>query len=315
MNKGIIILILTAVLGAMGIVFFTHVRQPDTAHAPEALPDDSVKPVMPSETNGTPDFEPDAGVSPRVAADSAVPVPSLFGNEAGRDGKPAPVILTPGGASNGKRAVEAPARPAQDLGFVQEEEKKAGAVPTGSAPRNDEQERAPLPEAVEATPRTAEKSGSPGLAPLDMGKSGKSNAAAISGATKSADAGMKSAPPPPARNSSGEKSKQTELSSKGTHVLKNIGLHFAGQNMRLRIEADSAFPSKVFTLTSPDRLVIDLPGVWKGLRGPVVPQNQIVKNVRVGLQKDSARIVLDLSGPPKSHSVDRSGNVVEVLVR
>lgn len=296
MNKGIIILILAAVLGAMGIVFFTHIRQPETAHAPEALLDESVKPVAPA-ADGTPGSGSGADVSPRVAADSTAPGLPLFGNEAGQDGRPASVLLTPGGASNGKRAVESPAHPAQGQGTVQ-----------------GEQERTPLPEAVDATPLSAEKSGSPGLAPLDMTKSGKSDASAAYGAEKSADAGMKSAPPSP-KNASDEKSKQTAPSSKGTHVLKNIGVHFAGQNMRLRIEADNAFPSKVFVLTSPDRLVIDLPGVWKGLRGPVVPQNRIIKNVRIGLQKDSARIVLDLSGPLKSHSVDRSGNVLEILVR
>ena len=105
------------------------------------------------------------------------------------------------------------------------------------------------------------------------------------------------------------------LSDKDPHVLKDIGLHFSGQNMQLRIEADTPFPCRAFVLNKPDRLVIDLPGSWKGMKAPSVPQNRLIKTVRVGSQPAGPRIVLDLESAPKAHKVQRNGNVVEIVVQ
>jgi hypothetical protein len=85
--------------------------------------------------------------------------------------------------------------------------------------------------------------------------------------------------------------------------------------MRLLLEADGAFPCKTFALSGPDRLVIDLPGAWKGMKAPTVPGNRIVRKARVGLQSNSARLVLDLNSPLKNHKVEQRGNMVEILVQ
>ena len=85
--------------------------------------------------------------------------------------------------------------------------------------------------------------------------------------------------------------------------------------MQLRIEADTPFPCRAFVLNKPDRLVIDLPGSWKGMKAPSVPQNRLIKTVRVGSQPAGPRIVLDLESAPKAHKVQRNGNVVEIVVQ
>jgi hypothetical protein len=102
---------------------------------------------------------------------------------------------------------------------------------------------------------------------------------------------------------------------KETRTLKNISLAFADSDMRLLIEADGAFPCKTFILSGPDRLVIDLPGAWKGMKAPTVPGNRIIRKARVGLQSGGARIVLDLNSPLKNHKVERRGNMVDILVQ
>jgi hypothetical protein len=105
------------------------------------------------------------------------------------------------------------------------------------------------------------------------------------------------------------------LPETAVHKLKNITMQFAGNNLKLRIVADNAFPCKSFVLTGPDRLVIDLPGKWSGMTLPRVPQNSLVKNARLGRQPAGPRLVLDLARALKGHTVQRSANVVEVLLQ
>jgi N-acetylmuramoyl-L-alanine amidase len=119
----------------------------------------------------------------------------------------------------------------------------------------------------------------------------------------------------PPRPAPGRAAQSPEQSYKSAHTLKNISLTFAGNDMRLLLEADSAFPCKIFALSGPDRLVIDLPGAWKGMKAPTVPGNRIVRKARVGLQSSGARLVLDLSSPLKNHKVEQRGNLVEILVQ
>lgn len=107
---------------------------------------------------------------------------------------------------------------------------------------------------------------------------------------------------------------QTASASRGQGVMRNIGLSFRGQSMALTLEADSSLPAKYFILTSPERLVVDLPGAWKNIKAPAVPRNNIVKNIRLGRQGDADRLVLDLSRKLKSHSLNRlSDNKVELV--
>jgi hypothetical protein len=53
-------------------------------------------------------------------------------------------------------------------------------------------------------------------------------------------------------------------------------------------------------LRNPDRLVLDFDGQWN-VSVPVVPQNKLIKAVRVGRQADATRMVIDLHRAPASY--------------
>ncbi|MDR1241298.1 MAG: AMIN domain-containing protein [Deltaproteobacteria bacterium] len=100
----------------------------------------------------------------------------------------------------------------------------------------------------------------------------------------------------------------------GRGNILQTSLKFRGLGMFLSIEADSPLPVKYFVLSSPDRLVIDLPGAWKNLKLPAVPSNMLVKDIRIGRQADSDRIVIDLGRKIKNDSLIRlNDKAVEVF--
>ena len=327
MNKGITILILFVVLGAMGLVFYSHTRQPAQPAAAPAEParDGLVQPAGPlaggsapsgpvagGQTGGSPLKSPQDGNGGLKQID-----PPLSSAQPGSDGIPAPVRVTVGGTGVPAQTPPPPPPPVAPPGA------SAGsqALPSASEPA------APGPDAAGGGMAGKPSSGSPELTPWGTpsatppGKpaeparstaqaggadAGKSPAGGT--ASQSRDSGKTpAAVTPPA--------KEPVLSDKDSHTLRDIGLHFAGQSMQLRIEADSPFPCRTFVLNNPDRLVVDLPGSWKGVKAPVVPQNRLVKTIRVGSQPSGPRIVLDLSAAPKGHKLQRNGNVVEIVVQ
>ena len=98
-------------------------------------------------------------------------------------------------------------------------------------------------------------------------------------------------------------------------TLVNIGLHFKGNGMALRIEADAPFSYKAFALPSPDRYVVDLVGTWSKMRAPTVPSNHMIKSARAGNQPGGPRLVLDMQRTPKKHSINWiSPTVLEILL-
>lgn len=143
------------------------------------------------------------------------------------------------------------------------------------------------------------------------GASGVSEGSVTASLTPSPTASTNPRQPPVTDPIVSEKS----LSKTGSHSLRSIHLGFSGQQMQLRIEAGEPFPVKAFALTNPDRLVVDLPGTWKDMKAPSVPDNSIVSAIRLGQQPGGPRLVLDLKGPLKNHAIERSGNRVDVMVR
>ncbi len=95
-------------------------------------------------------------------------------------------------------------------------------------------------------------------------------------------------------------------------VMKNLTLQVSGSEVILKMQADKRFEYRYFLLTGPNRLVVDLPGDWKGLNNPRVPSNQLVKSTRYARFGDGYRFVLDLNEAPRAQSDKRSGNVVEI---
>lgn len=283
MNKGVTFLILGVVLFAMALVFYSHLKS-------------------------DPDVETLAGVEV-VLDDDALLM---------READEVPTVLSSGEdqkkADEGQINVTPSVRENANLGNapVAEAPKKAEAKAVKVEPKPEAVKQEPVKQAqvkTEPVKRAPEKTtpapvvdqspaGAPSLKPLN-GMASESPQGKVEEA-KSAPAGQLTA--------------LSDLSNTADHTLKNIGLHFYGNSIYLKVEADSAFPYKVFYLPEPDRLVLDLPGNWKGVSAPEIPSNQLVTKVRVGTQPAGPRIVLDLSRSSK-YKVNRiSDTVIEIIM-
>lgn len=319
MNKTITFLVLVVVLAAMGLVFFTQMQStPDSRQASDSTVgqpgsvsvgrDGRMNPLQGQQGDSgglTPIDPPLAG----VPGDDGVPKPVTVA--AGQDPRTVRVIggqpeQQDSGTPDGASPADAPTQ----TGDAQ----KAGqnATASGRTPSLTPWELPPKDDAKKAETKKEDAK--------KAAEAKKKEKAAADKAKKEAAAKAKAEEKKAAKAKAEEKaaqakSKEPALSDKAGHSLKSISLAPAGQSMRLRIEADSDFPCKTFVLTGPDRLVIDLPGTWKGVKAPSVPQNLLVKSARKGDQPAGPRLVLDLSKPIKGHKVERSGNVVEIVLQ
>ena len=324
MNKGITVLILFVVLGAMGLVFYSHTRQ--AADVPQEPARES-SPLPGGPVAASPASGGSAGNAPSPLqapqggnAGLKQIEPPLTSGQSSVDGAPAPVRVISGNAGTPAQAPPQPAAPpaaaaspsapsgtfgpaASGAGTPSGQD-AAGRGSAGKAPGGSPEL---TPWGTPPTGTTPARPAEPERAPARTGDADKSPTVATAKPQTQDTGKTPAAPAAPA--------KEPALPDKGAHTLNDIGLHFAGQNMQLRIEADTPFPCRTFVLNSPDRLVIDLPGTWKGVKAPNVPQNRLIKAVRVGSQPNGPRIVLDLSAAPKGHKVQRDGNVVEILVQ
>lgn len=83
----------------------------------------------------------------------------------------------------------------------------------------------------------------------------------------------------------------------GAVVVDQIRYGHVGTNVRMVLDIDAQSPFRVFTLTSPHRIILDLPDLqWsKKIRNNVAEYG--ITNIRRGLLKDNiARIVFDMDG-------------------
>ena len=372
MNKGITILILLVVLGAMGLVMYSHIGGREEIPVVAGDPSEPRMPVSQGgrasplqapqgDANRLPSFEPPLSSSPSLtfspraegaprpvnitgsggqsarppqSRPAATPQASASAGNAGANPKAAQASPS---SENARSGVSAPdAAPSSSSGTSAPAPQKTTQAPTASRsprtpaetpasasgssvqsslPSSDQKppqdNRPPArtdnrntdpPAAQSAATARQAVAGSPGLTPWKTPPQGAP--AGSSRATASVQpAGQNASPTPESQ------------SEKGRHSLQSIRLVPSGQNVQLRIEADSAFSCNTFVLTGPDRLVVDLPGSWKGMKAPATPQNSLVKNVRLGQQPSGPRLVLDLTGPAKGHKVERSGNTIQIVVQ
>lgn len=99
----------------------------------------------------------------------------------------------------------------------------------------------------------------------------------------------------------------------GAGTIVDMSLHFKDKGMVLRIEGNGPLPARYFVLKGPERLVVDLPGTWKGLKKPTIPSNYLVKDLRIGRHGNADRLVLDMLEPLGDSSMTRLGdNKVEI---
>lgn len=102
---------------------------------------------------------------------------------------------------------------------------------------------------------------------------------------------------------------------KGPKTVNRIVVSAADGGSLVRINASEAMEYKTMHLKGPDRLVVDLAGVW-AVKAPGVPANKYVSNVRIGKQSDKTRIVIDLRQTPQGvNYVKRGADTLEVRIK
>ena len=287
MNKKITILLLVVVLAAMSLVLYSQMQQTDSGT------------LVSGSKSG---IDRDGRVIPKDKNNGALPViePPL-----GANGAPRTVTLTSG---------QEPSQPKTNA--TTEDIASAESATTSSAPGASEKTGdAPglVPWEVPGK-KEAEKKAVP--APGTQQKAAEKTTPKNKGAEKPQTEQNKAEAAPKKEGKPAQaKPQASKPTEPGVRQLTRIKLTPKGQSMHLRIEADGGFSCKTFVLTGPDRLVIDLPGKWKGMQTPSVPSNQLVKKARVGEQPEGPRIVLDLSRPIKGHQVQRQGNTIEVILQ
>ncbi len=96
--------------------------------------------------------------------------------------------------------------------------------------------------------------------------------------------------------------------------LTAVGYKFEGNALVFYVQGSTTFEHKVFTLSGPDRLVVDIKGTWGNVDAPTTPSNRLVKSSRVGLHQQYARFVLDLKSPLVKHSATLRDNTLLVTM-
>ena len=97
--------------------------------------------------------------------------------------------------------------------------------------------------------------------------------------------------------------------------VKGVNFKRSGEQNIVEIEMDFLQQPKVFRLSNPDRIVIDMPTSKLNISEQIEPINaNIIKNIRYGqFDKDTARIVLDVGGQPQFEIDENDGKIIITL--
>jgi hypothetical protein len=87
--------------------------------------------------------------------------------------------------------------------------------------------------------------------------------------------------------------------SGGAKNITNLVVFATQEGATLRLGGDRPLVYTSMLLRDPDRFVLDLEGHWN-VNIPGIPQNKLIKAIRVGRQADSTRMVVDLHSAPAS---------------
>lgn len=107
----------------------------------------------------------------------------------------------------------------------------------------------------------------------------------------------------------------TSSGATGTHEMSSLAVELSGSTVHIIIKANTPFAYKTMLLSSPDRLVIDLPGTWKKIATTTTPKNRLVEKIRIGNQPAGPRMVLDLKMKPKKYDIyKRDTSTLEIVI-
>jgi len=92
----------------------------------------------------------------------------------------------------------------------------------------------------------------------------------------------------------------TKQTSGDAKNITNIVVYVTQEGATLRLGGDAPLVYSSMLLRNPDRLVLDFEGHWN-MSIPGIPQNKLIKAIRVGRQADATRMAIDLHRTPASY--------------
>ncbi len=313
MNKGITVFILVVLACAMGLILYSYVGDNDPPVKRATLATDARD--VPALDDSTVNLRDSVLAGPGSSQNNAGAASGAMSADSGQ-AKTAPIVVTPAYPGEKPRILPPVNNGAQAQAKTQEQGDSAANLARDAgkgqtAPETSEQAATPSASTGTKTEKPAQRP----AAPADTQKpSAGSSGIPQKKEPQKAEPSKNPDKPQADAPKNTEQAAQTKT-AKDSHILRNISLHFAGQGMRLRIEADSPFQIKTFALNDPERLVVDLAGKWEEVRAPNVPSNNMISGVRVGKQDAGPRIVLDLKKKASKHDVNKiSDQVIEIVI-
>jgi len=97
-------------------------------------------------------------------------------------------------------------------------------------------------------------------------------------------------------------------------VVTSTRFAMQGSLIKLVILGNSPMVGHYSILKDPDRVVLDLAGMWK-ITPPRVPSNRLIRAVRVGLHEDKTRLVFDMKTTGKVTLVPLDRNALELRIQ
>jgi hypothetical protein len=195
--------------------------------------------------------------------------------------------------------------------FTQEERQSVPAAVTDNVRPHEHASSARVPAERAALAPSAALTGTPTVPPQAQSdaveQTGVIAGVAVKTVPAQIDAGhtAPSSPPSPepARLAPVQASVASASSAKHTSGdvknITSIAVYATQEGATIRLGGDSPLVYTSMLLHNPDRFVLDLEGQWN-MTIPGIPQNKLVKAIRVGRQADSTRMVVDLHRAPVS---------------
>lgn len=97
-------------------------------------------------------------------------------------------------------------------------------------------------------------------------------------------------------------------------VVTSAKFSMQGSQIKLVLQGNAPMVGHYFTLSEPDRVVLDLAGNWE-IEVPRVPSNRLIQSVRVGQHDDKTRIVFDMKTAGKVALVPLNRNSLELRIQ
>lgn len=99
------------------------------------------------------------------------------------------------------------------------------------------------------------------------------------------------------------------------NVITYMELRMNGDQVSLAMEGNNPIKAKAFSIKNPDRVVLDLEGVW-AMKLPQVISNRMVKSLRQGGGENYTRVVFDLKvKPTKIHTNRLNAKTIRLIFR